>query len=89
MLYAREDLPAKLLLIDRTNESCFGELNLKLAKLLISCSCNPNRSNINSDVGSLRNLDLYSSKYNNYLVVSEFNVSVEKANIKKLCEPFI
>ena len=48
MLYFREDLPAKLLPIDRTNESCFVELNLKRTKWLISYSYNPNKSNIYS-----------------------------------------
>ena len=42
MLYFREDLPAKLLPIDRTNESCFVELNLKRTKWLISYSYNRN-----------------------------------------------
>ena len=46
MLRVREDLPAKLLPIDRTNGSCFVELNLKRTRWLISYSYNPNRSNI-------------------------------------------
>ena len=89
MLYFREDLPAKLLPIDRTNESRFVQLNLKRTKWLISYSNKPNKSNIYSHLESLsRNLDLFSSKYENYLVVSDFNVSVEEANIKNLCESF-
>ena len=46
MLYFREDLPAKLLSIDRTNESCFVDLNLKCTRssrsevFLVSCSEN-------------------------------------------------
>ena len=89
MLYFREDLPAKLLPIDRTNESRFVQLNLKRTKWLISYSNNPNKSNIYSHLESLcRNLDLFSSKYKNYLVVGDFNVSVEEANIKNFCESF-
>ena len=89
MLYFREDLPVKLLSIDRTNKSCFVELNMKRTKWLISYSYNPNKSNIYSNLESLsRNLDLFSSKYDNVLVVGDFNVSVEEANIKNLCEHF-
>ena len=84
MLYFKEDLTAKLLSINRTNENCFVELNLKRTKWLISYSYNPNKSNIYSHLESLsRNLDLFSSKYNNYLVVCDFNVSVEEASQHK------
>ena len=73
MLYFRENLPAKLLPIDRTNESCFVELNLKRTKWLISYSYNPNKSSVYSHLESLsRNLDLYSLKYDNYLIVGGF-----------------
>ena len=73
MLYFREDLPAKLLPIDRTSESCFAELNLKRTKWLISYSYNPNKSSVYSHLESLsRNLDLYSLKYDNYLIVGGF-----------------
>ena len=86
ILYVREDLPAKLLSIDRTNESFFVKLNLKRTKWLISYSYNPNRSNVYSHFESLiRNLDLYSSKSDNYLVVGNFNVPVKEANIKNVC----
>ena len=82
-LYVWEHLPAKHLSIDRMNESCFVELNLKHTKRIISCSYNPNRSNIYSHLDSLsRNVDLCSSKYDNYLVLGNFNVSVEEDNIK-------
>ena len=66
MLYFREDLPAKLLSIDRVKESCFIELNLKRTKWLISYSNKPDKSNIYPHLESLsRNLDLYFSKYDN------------------------
>ena len=46
MLYFREDLPEKLLSIDRTNKSCFVELNLKCTKWLINYLYNSNKSDI-------------------------------------------
>ena len=82
-LYVWEHLPAKRLSIDRTNESYFVELNLKHTKRIISCSYNLNRSNVYSHLDCLsRNVDLYSSKYDKYLVLGNFNVSVEEDNIK-------
>ena len=70
MLHVREDLPAKFLSIDKTNENCFVELNLKRTKRMISYLYNPNRSNIYSNLESpSRNLDSHSSKYRNYLIV--------------------
>ena len=47
------DLPEKLLSIDRTNESCYDELNPKHTKWLISYSYNPSRSKIYSHFESL------------------------------------
>ena len=50
---------------------------------------NPNKSNIYPHLESLsRNLDLFSSKYDNFLVVGDFNVPVEEANIKNFCKRF-
>lgn len=48
MSHVREDLPAKLLSINITNESCFVELNLKGTKWLINYSYNPIGSNLES-----------------------------------------
>ena len=56
---------------------------------MISYSYDPNKSNIYSHLESLsRNFVLYSSKYDNYLVVGDFNVSVDEANLKKFWERF-
>ena len=89
MFHVNDNLPPKLLSIDRACESHFTELNLKRSKCLISYSNNPNRSNSSSHLESLsRNLDLYSSNYDNYLEVGSCNASVEKANIKNICQRF-
>ena len=53
VLHVREDLPAKLLSINITNESCFVELNLKRTKWLINYSYNPIGSNILSHLESI------------------------------------
>ena len=87
MFHVSDNLSPKLLSIDRECESNFVELNLKRSKWLISYSNNPNRSNSSSNLESLsRNLDLYSSKHDNYLEVGSCNASVEKANVKDICQ---
>ena len=72
MLLFREDLPAKVLSVDKGHESCYVELILKKTKWLINYSYNANKNNISSHLESLsRNLDLYTSKFENILVIGD------------------
>ena len=65
MLYVREDIPSKLLLIDNQPiEGFYIEINLRKKKWLLCGSYNPNRDNIGNHLDSLsRNLALYSSSF--------------------------
>ena len=59
MLLFREDLPFKVLLVDKGNESCYFEMILEKTKWLINYSYNPTKNNISSHLEHLsRNLDL-------------------------------
>ena len=61
-------------------ENIFVEINLRSKKWLISGSYNPNTGLIeNRTVNLSKNLDFYSSKYENVIVIGDFNS--EKANI--------
>ena len=69
MLLFREDLPVKVLLVDKGNES-YVEVTLKETKWLIKYSYNPSKNNIPAHLESLsRDLDLYTSKFENILVI--------------------
>ena len=58
MLLFREDLPVKVLSVDKGDESCYVEVILKKAKWLINYSYNPTKNNISSLLESYsRNLD--------------------------------
>ena len=83
MLYVSDDIPSNLLAFeDKPMESLFIELNLQNTKILMNCSCNPHLT-------ALRNsLDLYSSKYEKILILGDFNVEIEEANMKSFCENF-
>ena len=63
LIFIREDIPAKLLLMDKSNESLCIDINLRRAKWLISHSYNPLRNRITtSHLQSLsKNLELCSS----------------------------
>ena len=79
MLFVREDIPSKLLpnvnLV--VTENIFVEINLKLKKCLKSSSYNPIISLIQNHTVSLnKNLDFYSSKYENFIVVGDFNAGM-------------
>ena len=52
-------------------------------KILINCSCNPHKSEIKKHLTALRNsLDLHSSKYEKILILGDFNIEIEEANMK-------
>ena len=82
MLFVREDIPSKLL--PNINPSCnieniFVEINLRSKKWLISGSYSPNVSHIqNHTVNLTKNLDFYSSKYENFIVIGDFNTEMTK-----------
>ena len=83
MLYVREDIPSNLLATENSPlEGLYIELNLKNKKWLINCSYNPHRKNIEAHLAGLsKRLDLYSSSYENFLLLGDFNVSTEENQI--------
>ena len=88
MLYVRADIPSNILAFeDKPIESLFIELNLQNTKILMNCSYNPHKSEIKKYLTALRNsLDLYSSKNEKILILGDFNVEIEEANMKSICE---
>ena len=56
-------------------------------KWLINYSYNPTKNNISSHLKSPKwNLDLYTSNFQNILVISDLNISMEDNNMKNVCE---
>ena len=57
--------------------------------MLINCSYNSNKSEIKKHLTALRNSsDLYSSKYTNILILGDFIVEIEEANMKSFCQNY-
>ena len=57
--------------------------------MLINCSYNPHKSEIKKHLTAFRNsLDLHSSKYEKILILGDFNVEIEEADMKSFCENY-
>ena len=80
MLFVREDIPMKLIVFEIPPvEGLYVEVKLTKQKWLISCSYNPNKS-MNKSIG--KNMDLYSSTYENFIFLSDFNAGMEHSALK-------
>ena len=71
MLFIREGIPSKLL----NTDTSFGvEINLRSKKWLISGSYNTHLNSIQNPLVQLsKKFDFYSSKYENFIVLVDFN----------------
>ena len=90
MLFVREDIPSNLLTIeDKPIESFYVELNLRNSKWLINCSYNSHKNNIGTHLDRIsQSLDVFSSNYERFLLVGDFNVAVEETHMKSFCENY-
>ena len=88
MLYVREDIPANLLSHDFSSaESFFIEIKLYKKKWLVNCSYNPHKSNIRKHLGIIsRSLDALSSKYENIVLLGDFNASADDDALQTFCK---
>ena len=79
MLFLRENIPAKLIASEAPPvEGLYVEVNLRKQKWLISCFYNSNKPMISQHVEALaKNMDLYSSTYENFVFLCDFNAGME------------
>ena len=86
----REYIPSKLLLTENAPiEGFYIAINLRKKKWLICGSYNPHRTTIDSNMDSLsKDVALFSSTYENYIVLSDFNAEVDKNAISSFCDAF-
>ena len=89
MLFVREGIPYKNLskLEDSLEtENFFIEINLKKKKWLLSCSYNPKKNLIQNHLHHImKNLDYLLSKYENVLLIGDFNVEVTNTHMDDFC----
>ena len=64
-------------------------LSTRKTKWLVSCSYNPNKNNINKNLEILSTkLALYSSKYENIIIIGDFNVGVDNILMQTFCNTY-
>ena len=74
LLYVREDVPSVLLKTDSEIEAFYVELTIRKKKWLLCCSYNPNKTFNTKNLAEIaKNQDLFSSKYNNFILLGDFN----------------
>ena len=82
LLYVREDIPATLISTTKfakNIEAMFIEINLRKKKWLLSVSYNPQKSLIEEHLREIgKNLDLCSGKYENFLLMGDFNAETSE-----------
>ena len=87
MLFVREETPSKVLSAYKPNssvENVFIKMNLRSKKWLLSCSYNPNLTLLNNHIQNIsRGIDVYSSKYDNFIVLGDFNAETSKTTISE------
>ena len=73
MLYVREDIPARLISVEKSPiEAMFIEINLRNRKLLFCCSYNPNKATTERHIEALsKSIDLHSSLYDNFIFLGD------------------
>ena len=68
-------------------EGFYVKLNLQKKKWLLCCSCNPNKNAIKSHLEILHEgLALYSSKYEDFIVLGDFNVGMGNGDMTVFCD---
>ena len=89
MLYIREDIPSKSLTeikYDNEIEKIFIEINLRSKKWLISVSYNPKLSHVINHLQEIgKGLQHYSSKYENFIVLGDFNAEMSNPHRTEFC----
>ena len=90
MLLVRQNIPSKLLSVEKfPTDFFFVEVNLRIKKWLLTCSYNPNKENVENHLETLsKSLALYSSSYENLIIVGDFNVCVEEICMSGFCDTF-
>ena len=84
MLFVRNDIPANVVSTDDWPiESFYVELNFRNKKWLLNCSYNSKHSSIEPHLDSLsKSIDSLSSKYDNFILLGDFNSCMEDSPIK-------
>ena len=89
LLYVRNNIDAILLadhVFPNDTEAFFTEIKVNTCKWLLCCSYNPNRTNVSAQLEQIwKASDVSSKKYENILLMGDYNVDVKETNMKAFC----
>ena len=89
LLYVREDVPSALLKTDSEIEAFYVELTIRKKKWLLCCSYNPNKTFITKHLAEIgRNQDLFSSKFDNFILLRDFNSELCEQPMRDFCHVY-
>ena len=89
LLYVREDVPPTLLKTDSEIEAFYVEVNIRKKNWLLCCSYNPNKTVITKHLAEIsRNQDLFSSKYDNFILLGGFNSEPCEQPMRDFCHVY-
>ena len=90
LLFIGEGIPTKVLSFETSPiKGFFIEINLYKKKWLLCCSYNPDSNNIKNHLSALSvSLDIYSSQYEHFVVIRDFDVEVENRDMEELCQNY-
>ena len=87
LLYIREDIPSKLLNTDLSIEGFFVEIRLRKQKWHLCSSYDPKKNLIANHLNCIcRNLDSQLGHNENFILMGDFNVEPNDANMKNCCQ---
>ena len=87
LLYIREDVPSTLLNFDMSIESFYIEIDIRKKKWLLVGTYNPNKNLISNHLKEIgKNLDNYSPKYDNFILLGDLNSEPTGSAVKEFCE---
>ena len=88
-VHTRNDVEHEEIYLVEHEEIYYVEINLQKKKWLLCCSYNPNKNTIKSHIEILhKGLALYSSKYENFIVLGDFNVGMDNSDMTVFCDTY-
>ena len=89
LLYIWEDISSTLLNSDMSIESFSIKINVRKNKWLLVCTHSPNKDLISNHLKEIRkNLDNYSSKYDNFIILGDLNLKPTESAVRDFCEMY-
>ena len=83
----RKGIPSTLLNSDMSIESFYIEMNVRKKKWLFACTYNPNRTFISNHLREIdKNLDNYSTKYDNFVLLGDLNSEPAESVVRDFLE---